>query len=109
MNGDTGERKPVDHDLKLWPEFFDDVEAGRMTFQLRKNDRNYAVGDTLRLREFQPEMVGGSQHEWQKSAGVYTGREVKKRVVYIMGGIGPGGVKPYHGLVGGYAILGIGD
>lgn len=47
------------HDLKIWPEFF--VALGgvglgrpRKTFEIRKNDRNFRVGDTLLLREWDP-------------------------------------------------------
>ena len=40
----------MNHDLKIWPEFFDAVASGAKPFDLRKNDRNYHVGDTLLLR-----------------------------------------------------------
>ena len=40
------------HELKIWPEYFDPVEAGLKTFEIRKNDRGFAMGDRLLLREF---------------------------------------------------------
>lgn len=43
------------HKLKLFPEYFDAVANGIKTFEIRKNDRDYKVGDTLRLYEFDPE------------------------------------------------------
>ena len=43
------------HKLKLFPEYFDAVVNGIKTFEIRKNDRDYKVGDTLRLYEFDPE------------------------------------------------------
>lgn len=46
------------HKLKLFPEYFDAVANGIKTFEIRKNDRDYKVGDTLHLYEFDPEVNG---------------------------------------------------
>lgn len=43
------------HKLKLLPDYFDAVVNGIKTFEIRKYDRDYKVGDTLRLYEFDPE------------------------------------------------------
>ena len=43
------------HKLKLLPEYFDAVANGIKTFEIRKYDRDYKVGDTLHLCEFDPE------------------------------------------------------
>jgi hypothetical protein len=43
------------HILKTYPESFDALEDGSKTFEIRKNDRNYNVGDILFLKEFIPE------------------------------------------------------
>ena len=37
------------HELKLDTEFFDDVKLGKKNFEIRKNHRNFEVGDTLHL------------------------------------------------------------
>lgn len=50
------------HDLKTLPEYYDAVDKGVKTYELRFDDRNYAVGDMLILRE------------WQD--GKYTGRKL---------------------------------
>ena len=42
------------HELKCWPEFFKEVVSGNKTFEIRKNDRDFKVGDYLDLREFDP-------------------------------------------------------
>lgn len=60
----------MEHDLKILPEYFEPVLEGKKNFELRKNDRDYKVGDTLLLRE------------WY--ANEYTGREVRRKVTYIL-------------------------
>ena len=49
------------HDLKIYPQYFEDVRSGRKTFEIRKNDRNYKVGDLLQLIKYNPlnEALGG--------------------------------------------------
>lgn len=42
------------HDLKCWGSFFREIVAGRKPFEVRINDRDYAVGDLLRLWEWSP-------------------------------------------------------
>lgn len=75
----------MEHRLKIMPEFFQPVSDGRKTFELRRDDRGFAVGDTLILSE------------WNGSD--YTGREYRCVIDYIL--------KDYIGLNPGYAILGI--
>ncbi|MGY1655432.1 DUF3850 domain-containing protein [Klebsiella pneumoniae] len=43
--------EPITHDLKIYPEFFSAVCTGVKRAELRKNDRDYRVGDTLHLME----------------------------------------------------------
>lgn len=40
------------HELKILPEFFEDVISGRKSFEVRKFDRPYHVGDLLALNEY---------------------------------------------------------
>lgn len=61
------------HELKCWPEFFHPLRRGAKPFELRKNDRDYQVGDYLLIREFDP-MYGGN----------YTGRKEYRKVVYAL-------------------------
>jgi len=60
------------HELKIWPTFFVSVLNGTKTHELRRcDDRTFAIGDTLRLREFDPD------------GNFYTGREASVEVTYI--------------------------
>lgn len=43
------------HHLKTWPDYFDKVKFGKKTFEIRKNDRDYQVGDILILHEYDNE------------------------------------------------------
>jgi len=53
--------QPQHHKLKLRKEFVQPVLEGKKNFEVRLNDRNYRVGDTL---EFIPvEAVGGEKQE----------------------------------------------
>lgn len=42
------------HDLKTWDEFWSDLESGAKTFEIRKDDRNFQVGDILIQKKFNP-------------------------------------------------------
>jgi hypothetical protein len=57
----------VIHEIKTWPEPFQALREGR-------NDRDYAVGDVLILREFDPE------------SGVYRPRSCRREVTYLIRG-----------------------
>ncbi|WP_413641489.1 DUF3850 domain-containing protein [Mycobacterium sp. RTGN5] len=43
------------HELKSWSEFFRPIVSGERAHELRRNDRDYRVGDRLILREYDPE------------------------------------------------------
>jgi hypothetical protein len=84
------------HILKTWPEFFNDAILGIKSFELRKNDRDFKVGDTLVLHEFIPEMPSSSR----RSRGYFTGRICRFRIIYVLKDI-------EFGLSPGYCILGM--
>ena len=56
---------------KCWPKWFELVRSGEKPFDLRLADFKAKKGDTLWLREYDPE---------KKS---YTGREIKKEITYV--------------------------
>jgi hypothetical protein len=60
------------HELKLWDTFYQEVHDYRKRFELRKSDRDFKVGDTLYLREFNP------------NNKKYTGRSLMVEVLYIL-------------------------
>jgi hypothetical protein len=60
------------HEVKSWPEFFEPMIQGLKSHDLRRtDDRNFNVGDHLRLREFDPR------------SEKYTGRACTVEITYI--------------------------
>lgn len=81
------------HELKCLKKYFTQVLLGKKNFELRKNDRDYKVGDILQLHEVinNPDDLG--------AAVKYTGRSVYRKVTYIL--------TDYPALQQGYVILSI--
>lgn len=72
------------HSLKSWPEYFKLTMSGDKDFEIRKNDRDYKVGDVCQL------------FEWKE--GRYTGnRSPYYRVRYVL--------YQTPGLMPGYVLL----
>lgn len=61
------------HDLKISNKYFQAVCDGLKRSEVRYNDRNYQVGDTVTLHEGQLKLDGFA----------YTGRSVSARISYI--------------------------
>ena len=60
------------HTLKCWTEQFAEVRSGLKTFEFRRNDRGFAVGDVLDLRDFDPVSM------------MYSGQFELRRVTHIL-------------------------
>lgn len=71
------------HRLKTLPKYFKAQILGNKQFEVRKNDRDFHVGDVLVLEE------------WDKQ---YTGTFLCVRVTYVL--------KDFIGLKDGYVVLG---
>lgn len=81
----------TEHELKVWPPYFDAIADGAKRFEFRDNDRDFKVGDVLVLRKWDP----------TKKAFAETGRVVCL-VTYILAG-------PAFGLPDGKVILSLGE
>lgn len=84
-----GELYVTTHELKILPQWFNDVALWKKNFEIRKEDRDFQVADILILREWDGEK--------------YTGRKLRRRIKYIYHGTGE------YGLQEGYCILGLDD
>lgn len=72
---------------KVRKRIFSDVVGGYKSFEIRKNDRGYQVGDDIVLREYDKELAE------------LTGREIRVSIIYFLA--------DYPGIEPGYCILGI--
>lgn len=75
------------HELRTLKPYFEDVLSGIKTFEYRNNDRDFAVGDELRLKEIYPFSME------------YTGREYSVKVEYIL--------KNFPGLPKDYCVMSV--
>ena len=77
----------MDHEYKVWPEFFQAVLDGTKTFEWRKDDRTPRpeVGDFF---------VG---REWEPVAAAYTGRVYRRTITHVF--------RDGFGLPYGYCVL----
>lgn len=74
------------HELKLQQPFFDDVYYNRKDFEVRKNDRDFKIGDRLKLIEYPSDNP----------------KYVLMDIKYILEG-------GQHGIESGYVVLGLKD
>ena len=74
------------HELKIYPHYFQEIVDGNKTFEVRKNDRGFRVGDTVILKE------------WDNIK--YSGREIHARITYILD-------DKFIGLANGYVAFSI--
>jgi len=75
------------HTLKTESEYFEPILSRKKNFELRLNDRDFQVGDILRLEEVKD--------------GRFTGRNTYRIVSYVLKEV------PNFGLKEGHAILGM--
>jgi uncharacterized protein DUF3850 len=88
------------HELKTWPPYFEHLLDGRKRFEVRKNDRRFAVGDVIKFREYVPKEQAAKHGE---AEAYYTGRAYSMRVRYILD---PRPDRdPDCGLVAGHVVL----
>lgn len=73
------------HRLKTWPEFFEAIKSKAKTFEVRRDDRGFMVGDLLELQEWDPSGLAGCDG--------YTSRVLKLEITYKLPG-GKFGVSP---------------
>ena len=77
------------HELKIEDKHFLKVALGKKTAEIRKNDRDYKVGDILVLKEI----------EMPKGKLIYTGCYVMAQITHIVTS------EEFNGIANGYAML----
>lgn len=76
------------HELKTWIKYYQRIFEGSKTFEVRKDDRDFQIGDFLTLKEY------------DNDKKEYTGRQQSIYVTYVLrGGI--------FGIEEGYCVMSI--
>lgn len=68
------------HELKLDTKYFDDVNIGLKKFEIRKNDRDFKVGDVLALSAFKE----GSYKHWVRYIREYESVDIHEADTILM-------------------------
>ena len=75
------------HHLKTVQPFFSEVKNGTKTFEFRRNDRDFQVGDEVYLQEY----------DLQKNT--FSGEEIRGTITYVL--------KDWKGLDAGYCVFSV--
>lgn len=88
----------ANHDLKTDHDVFEAIRSGRKTYEIRKDDRGFAVGDTVRLLE----TINTGESMRAGAPLRYTQRECKRRISHILRDV-------TYGVQKGFAILSLAE
>lgn len=78
------------HTLKCWPAYFDAIQRGEKTFEVRRDDRGFQKGDTLVLQRTRED------RQFEVETDFSTGKplhEIRARILWILTG-GKFGIEP---------------
>ena len=89
------------HELKTDIRPFQDIVSGRKTFEVRKDDRGYTVGDILLLRD----TLSTDEAMMAGAPLAYTGRQIRVEVTYILFGASTG--RSPYGIAKGFVVMSI--
>lgn len=78
------------HELKTWPQYFAAVRSGKKRFEIRRNDRDFSVGDILVLQEFDPD------------SDSYTGQAEERQITFLLS-------EEDYGVIHGFVAIGFGE
>lgn len=82
------------HELKIKHEYLVEVALGNKTFELRKNDRDYQVGDLIHFIDIKSQ-------DYKGDCGIFIDENALYKIIYILKDV------PEYGLDKNYCILGI--
>lgn len=82
------------HELKIKHEYLVEVDIGRKTFELRKNDRDFQVGDLIHFIDIKSQ-------DYKGDCDIFIDENALYIIIYILKDV------PEYGLDKDYCILGI--
>lgn len=84
------------HELKTWPVYFDAVERGEKTFEVRRDDRGFQKGDTVRLLRTSERSLHQVEYDYHgRPCGV-----IEREISWVLTG-------GQFGIEAGYVVLGL--
>lgn len=87
------------HELKTWPVYFDAVKRGEKTFEVRRDDRGFQKGDTVRLLRTREDALHVVEYPYSpRGSGPL--HVIEREITYVLTG-GQFGIEP------GYVVLGL--
>lgn len=93
------DRHATEHILKTWANYWDAVDRGEKTFEVRRDDRGFQKGDVLVLRR----MVERSPNVWVEDRSDYSCKspiDLRRKITFILTG-GQLGIEP------GFVVMGL--
>lgn len=79
------------HEVKCYPKYFESLKSGAKTFEVRKKDRPYQIGDLLAVNEFAPFDYKFSSADMFEEfsrvvngTGRYSGSHLLFKITYIL-------------------------
>lgn len=76
----------MEHELKIWPQYFCRVVDGSKTFEIRKNDRGFQPGDNVTLLEYDPSEIykrSSGVDAWEEPKG-FSGKSIRFKIGYVL-------------------------
>lgn len=88
------------HNLKTWPSYWRAVQRGAKTFEVRRNDRDFDVGDLLVLRMWDPHsklyITGNNEYDRSEMQAA----RIHAEITYVLQG-------GQLGIEEGYCVIGL--
>lgn len=75
------------HELKILPQYYCRVADGTKTFEVRNNDRGFQPGDTVVLKEYDPNTKDGYcsiEGGYQSVIGFTNSKELEFKIGYVL-------------------------
>lgn len=89
------------HELKILHEYLIDITLGKKTFELRKNDRDYQVGDLIRFIDIREDDSAAKNSIYKNQIEPNIDENTLYRITYVLKGV------EQYGIDKDYCILAI--
>lgn len=85
----------IEHSLKTAAPYWDAIERGEKTFEVRRDDRGFQKGDVLLLRRLSPGSGNVFSRDGGETSHEHAAKTLRATVLYVLTG-GQLGIEPGH-------------